>query len=334
MIDTPTLTTLDLYEIPYNDALLAKLHELQRSRCAEYAVTGGARPGKLRLSEPDPVRRVKAALDSWWRLTLDDGIGTRGHVLEDYLEVALFHSDYAPLSGRKYASQVPVQWHNDGRTAFDFVVDRVAGSERPVSCKSSIHDAAPSAANIAQEKSMMALAEYPPESVFEIWMVNVGTFRAVGPYEYTLHAEDIASAIEQLAGVSKAYAYFTPAAGQRAMDINGWNDASFWESEFGLKSTSSAFKYDRVDASGAIEKRVRAERRAAKALAAAKAEHQSLRDDIYKFVDEQIAAHAEAGETITGVTAWGADEKVIYGRKSNGAVNVTVKPFDAAETAA
>jgi hypothetical protein len=185
-----TLTTLDLFKILDDRDQLRKLHAIQLERLAENEITGGDRPEGMRLSTADPVRRVKAALDPFWQTPFDEGVGARGHALEAYLEVALFHGTYAPLSGKAYESQVPIQWHEQGRSAFDFVAEH-AGGERVISCKSSIGGGTPSKANADQERRMMALAGYPPGTLFEVWVVDPGTFRAVGPYEYTLEQADI-----------------------------------------------------------------------------------------------------------------------------------------------
>jgi hypothetical protein len=319
--------TLDLYAIHHDRAQLATLHELQQARYSEHTITGGDRPAGMRLSEADPVRRVKAFLDPFWQRPFDEGVGMRGHLLEDYLEVALFHGEYAPLSGKAYESQVAIQWHRHGRSAFDFVVENHGGCERVVSCKSSIGGGKPNAANVQQERRMMALAGYPAESVFEIWVIDPGTFRATGPYEYTLEQDHIDAARRELVGVNDAYRHFASFA-QPSREPE-WNDPDWWKG-LGLESTTNAFRYAPADASAAIEARVRAERRAAAALKAAKHDADTASDLIYQFVDEQLAAAAAAGEPVKSITAYAGDKLVSYGRKSNGAKHITERDDTAA----
>lgn len=331
------LTILNLYDVMYDSKQLAKLHELQLDRCSEHELTQGARPKSMRLSCTDPVRRVKAFLDSWWASTIDDGLGARGHWAEDYLEVALFHGGYAPLAGKLYGSQVAIQWHEHGRSAFDWVVANHGGGDRVVSCKSkdpkdkTIASCKPSAANLAQERRMMALAGYPAESVFEVWMVDPSTMRAAGPHEHTLDQEHIDAARAELDGVTRALSYFAKL--DDPTRSPHWNDPVAWRELFSLESTSAAFKLPRLDANGAVEARVRAERRAAEKLAIAKHEHAVASDLLFQRVDEQLELLRETDPNAKSVIAYSGDDIVHYGRKSNGAKQVTVKPAPPADTA-
>lgn len=332
MPDATETTTLDLYTILDDRQQLAKLHAIQFANLAENEITGGDRPNGMRLSCADPIRRVKAVFEPFWALSLDDGIAARGHALEAYLEVALFHGTYAPLAGKQYESQVTVQWHEHGRTAHDFVVSNHMGADRVISCKSSKHGGKPSADNVNQERRMMALGGYPAGSVFEVWVLNPGTMRAEGPFEYALEQEHIDAARAELAGVSKAYAHFAS-----LPDPTGspdWNDPVAWRNAFGLESTSGAFRYTSLDASGAIESRNRAYLRAKAKADEAKRELDTAKDLIRTHVVEQIAAARTAGEQCKSVVAYSGDELAVYTLASNGAMRVTVKPLEAAQNAA
>jgi hypothetical protein len=317
------LQTLDLFRIHENRAQLETLHRLQLDRADERAITGGDRPDGMRLSTADPVRRVKAAFDPFWRIPFDEGVGARGHLLEDYLEVALFHSQ-GIYAGNPYASQVPIQWHAHGRSAFDFVMcDRDSEARRVVSCKSSIGGGAPTSANVQQERRMMALAGFDAGSEFEIWVIDPGTFRAVGPYEYTLTGGDIFAAGVETSGVARAYRHWERINESEDVTIYPeWNDPAFWETQFGLTSTSGAFRYDTLDASGAIEKRNRLYLAARRRAAEAKAEADAAKALIRVHVEEQINAAREAGETIKSVRAYSGDMEATYTIDARGALLV------------
>lgn len=324
------LTTLDLFRVHHDADQLRTLHHLQTERLAERAITAGERPAGMRLSIADPVRRVKAALDPFWSIPFDEGVGMRGHLLEDYLEVALFH--WGAYASDVYESQVPIQWHEHGRSAFDFVTcARDSEVRRVVSCKSSIKGGKPSSANVDQELRMMALAGMPAGSPFEVWVIDPGTFRAVGPYCYTLEEEDIAEARHELAGVSKAFGYF------HGIDLAGnqseWNDPEFWEREFDLASTSGAFRFDTLDASGAIEKRNRAYLRARAAVKQAKQAEDTEKELIRAHVEEQIAAAVAAGEQVKSVRAYSGDVQATYTIDARGAMRCTEKPWAEPATA-
>lgn len=312
------VVTLDLYTIHQDPKRLEILHRLQLERAEEETLTGGDRPEGMRLSCPDPVRRVKAALDDWWALTLDEGTMARGHILEDYLEVALFHSDYEPLAGASYESQVPVQWHEHGRSAFDFVTN-VNGIDRVVSCKSSIRSTQPTSANRQQERRMLAHAGYAPGSEYETWMIDPGTMRAAGPYIDRLEAMDILDARVELDGVTKAYAYFS--AMTQPSKTPQWNDPKFWSESFGLESTSNAFQYDTLDACGAIEARVRRDVRLYEQRRQIDADWKQHNDEVMKpIVAEQIALARLTDPTAKSVKAYGADQVITYTIDSRGAL--------------
>ena len=323
------LITLDLYAIHHDRDQLATLHELQQARFSEHTITGGDRPEGMRLSEPCPVRRVKGMFDPFWVRPFNDGVGMRGHILEDYLEVALFHGTYAPLAGKPYESQVSIQWHEHGRSAFDFVAE-ANGGHRVISCKSSVGSSKPTTANAQQEARMLALAGYPDGTTWETWVINPSTFQAVGPHERMLTIEEIESARRELDGVVKAFTFWSHELAHNPREHDGWNDPDYWQRLFGLTATSDPFYYPPTDASAAIEKRVRAERRAAAALKAAKHDADTASDLIYQFVDEQLAAAAAAGEPVKSITAYAGDKLVSYGRKSNGAKHITERDDTAA----
>ncbi len=324
------LTTIELFRIHHDPHLLSLLHSAQSARLLEREFTGGDRPAGMRLSTADPVRRVKAVFEPFWNLRFDEGVGTRGHILEDYLQVALFDDD--TLGGRYlhhvYQSQVAIQWHTHGRSAFDFVVENVNATDRVVSCKSSIGGGKPTSSNVAQERRMMALAGYPAGSVFEIWVVDPGTMRAVGPYEYTLEHQHITEARMELAGVSKAFKFWS------GMDADPtqhpyWNDPDAWIGSFGLGSTSGAFRFDTLDASGAIEKRNRAFLRARARASEAKRELDEAKALIRPHIEEQLAA-----STSKSVRAYSGDLEATYTIDKRGALLVTERATEVAENAA
>lgn len=323
------LTTIDLFKIHHDPHLLSLLHSAQSARLLEHEFTGGDRPAGMRLSTADPVRRVKAAFDPFWNLRFDEGVGTRGHILEDYLQVALFDDD--TLDGRYanhvYQTQVAIQWHTHGRSAFDFVVENVNGTDRVVSCKSSIGGGKPTTANVNQERRMMALAGYPDGSVFEIWVIDPGTMRAVGPYEYTLEPQHIDDAMAELDGVTRAFAHFSEL--ESPTDFRFWNDPAWWEANFGLVSTSGAFRLDTLDASDAIEKRNRAFLRARARASEAKRELDEAKALIRPHIEEQLAA-----STSKSVRAYSGDLEATYTIDKRGALLVTERAIEAAENAA
>jgi hypothetical protein len=325
-----TPTTIDLFTIHHHDHLLDQLHTCQRERLAERAAGGDERPAGMRLSIPDPVRRVKAAFDPFWQLQLDEGVGMRGHVLEDYLEVALFHGLHEPLTGTAYDAQVAIQWHEQGRSAFDFVA-QLDDARRVISCKSSIRSDKPSSANVAQEKRMLALAGYPADSTFQIWVINPSTLRATGPHPYTLTSDDITAAHAELAAVSEAYAYFADLADPTRSPV--WNDADAWRERFGLESTSGAFRYASLEASDAIDKRNLAYLRARENARLAKAEEEAARELIRTHVTEQLDAAKRDGIDAKSVIAYGVDDMAIYTVDKRGAMRCTIKPIEAASVA-
>lgn len=326
------VVTLDLFRILHDPAQLARLHEIQRARLQERALTDGNRPTGMRLSIADPVRRVKAALDPFWALHIDEGVGERGHVLEDYLEVALFHGEYAPLAGKMYAQQAPIQWHQTSTSAFDFVVYDVQGADRVVSCKSSIRRSKPSSANIAQEKRMMAAAGYAPGSVFEVWVIDPSTMRATGPYEYTLTAEDIDEAGVELGKACRAYEHF--AAMEQPMRCDEWNDPEAWRRMFGLRSTSGAFHFTTLDACGAIEKRVREFVRTRRARIEAERDEATAKALIRPHVEEQIALARKLDPDVKRIAAHAADQVVVFSLTSNGVMRADERPPEPAADAA
>jgi hypothetical protein len=319
------LQTLDLYSILDDREQLTHLHALQLLRVDELAITGGARPTGMRLSTPDPVRRVKAAIDPFWALPFDRGVGARGHALEVFLEVALFHAYGSRYSAWAYDTQTPIQWHEHGRSAFDFVL---VDSGRVISCKSSVGGGTPTAENVAQERRMLALAGYPAGSEFEIWVVCPSTFRAVGPYTYTLDAEHIDATGRELDGVTAAYTVFSRCEDPTAHP--GWNDPAYWALTFGLESSSGAFRYERLDASGAIEARNRRYLAARERAAEAKREADDAKQLIRTHVEEQLAAATKAGALAKSVTAYSGDMEATYTIDKRGALRVTTRTIDAA----
>lgn len=318
------LLTVDLFRIHHHPHPLARLHELQIDRLHERRITDGGRPSGMRLSIADPVRRVKAAFDPFWQIPFDDGVGARGHLLEDYLEVALFHADYAPLSGKQYTTQQPIRWHEHGVSAYDFVASDVEGADRVVSCKTSIKGGKPSAANIAQERRMMALDGYPAGSVFEVWIVNPSTFRATGPYTYELEQHHIDEARGELAGVTDAYRHFDSF--EQPWAEPEWNDPDWWRG-LNLESTSGAFRYATLDASGAIEARNRAYLKARAAAKEAKRAEDEAKALIREHVEEQIAAARRDGEHVKSVRAFSGDQEATYAIDARGAMRVTLRDF-------
>lgn len=323
--------TLDLFRIAHDASHMERLHEIQRARLQERALTGGNRPTGMRLSIADPVRRVKSGIDPFWALNIDEGIGERGHVLEDWLEVALFHADYAPLAGKMYAAQSPIRWHETSSSAFDWVAFGVEGADLPVSCKSSIRGVKPSSANVAQEKRMMVAAGYSAGAPFEIWVIDPSSMRATGPYRYALDQDDVDEARVEAGKVEKAYAHF--AAIDEPWMSDEWNDPEAWRSMFGLRSTSGAFHYSTLDASPEIEKRVSEFMRTRAARKVAEAEEEAAKKLIRPHVEEQIAMAREIDRDAKRVSAYSGDTIVTFSLTSNGQMRVDEKPRPAASAA-
>jgi len=314
------LVTIELWKIHEDPTLLAQLHALQIERANEERFTGGERSG-MRLSTSDPVRRVKEFYDKTWRVPFDKGVGFRGHLIEDYLQVALTDDT---LDGRYQAcgleAQVAIPWHapSKSRSAFDWVV-KPAGKPRIVSCKSSVGSDKPTKDNERQERRMMSAAGYPAGTPFEIWVVDPGTFRAVGPYCYELEQADIDAWTAELAGVDAAWHYF--AQFDDPTTTESWNDEAEWLHTFGLESSSGAFRVESLDASAAIEKRVYMYLAAKKRADDAKRELDTAKSLIRKHVDEQLT-----GRDTNKIVAYSAEELVTFAIDKRDAMRVTTRP--------
>lgn len=317
--------TIDLYPIFHNDGLLAALHVVQQQRLTERTITGATRPSGMRLSIDDPIRRVKAAFDPRWRISIDAGIAERGYLCEDLLEVALFHDDGSPLHAAAYRTQVAIRWGDEHESAFDFVVD---DHDLVISCKSSttssIDKLKPSTANVEQERRMLVAAGRPAGVTWHTYMVHPGTLQARGPFEHELTEDDADRICSELEATIEGYKHFA-----RYDDPTvspEWNDPHWWQLNLGLISTSGAFVFDRLDASAAIEARNRAFLRAREALKAAKADEEAARALIRQHVEEQLLHHPDA----SSVVAYSGDRMAIYSVDKRGALRCTEKPYEAA----
>lgn len=337
-------TIIQLHTIFEDIDQVADLARVMKRRALEESFTRGERPQGARLSIDDPVRRVKAIFDPWWRTPVKDEIGRRGYLCEDLLEVGVIMADtgiYAHVD--EYDEQVTIPWGPDGegwQSAFDFVL---AGG-RVVSCKSvftntPVEKLKPSAANIAQERRMMALAGKPAGAKFDVWMVHPGALAARGPFTYTLEQEHIDAAVAEADGVTRAWDHFKRAPkndhGERApWDLPEWNDPDYWERTYGLVSTSGAFRYERLDACGAIEDRNRRfVRLRDERLEAARAE-EAAKELLFPYVREQIELRRQVDPLAKSIVAYSGDSLVTYTLRKDGAIVTTVKPIPVAEDAA
>lgn len=313
---------LELHTIFREPGLLDELHRAQRRRVSERIVFGEDRPGGMRLSIDDPVRRVKAALDERWRVAFNPGIGERGYLAEDLLEVALFHTHQSAWYGAAYETQVPVPWGGEHESAFDFVIR----GERVVSCKSSvttpIEKQQPSSANVRQEQRMLVAYGCDAGAEWDTYMVHPGSLAARGPFVNTLIEQDVERVCNELEATIAAYKHFKRF--EKPFEVEGWNDPAYWRSEYGLESTSGAFVFDRLDASAAVEARNRAFLRAREQLRAAKAEEEAAKAVIREHVEEQLRLNPDAAS----VMAYGGDRVAVYSVDKRGALRVTEKPHD------
>lgn len=312
---------LDLAPIFHSADSLTTLHEIQLRRLAERAVTGGDRPPGMRLSIDDPVRRVKAAFDERWRISIDAGIAERGYLAEDLLEVALFHTEGAPHDGRAYKTQVPIVWGEVHRSAFDFLTPYLT-----ISCKSSttapVHQLRPSRANMEQERRMLVAHGRIAGERWHTWMVHPGALKARGPFEHELTRDDVVRIRAELDATLQVYAHFQQA--DDPTQLPEWNDPEWWRAR-GLESTSGAFILERLDASAAVEARNRAFLRAREALRAAKAEEEAARQLIRTHVEEQLRLNPDA----SSVLAYSGDAVAVYSVDKRGALRCVEKPVDA-----
>jgi hypothetical protein len=330
-------TIIPLHTIFEDPVLVTDLASVMKRRALEESFTRGERPSGARLSIDDPVRRVKAIFDPWWRTPVKDEIGRRGYLCEDLLEVGVIMAEtgiYAHVD--EYDEQVTIPWGPAGegwQSAFDFVL---AGG-RVVSCKSSttapIEKLKPSSANVAQERRMLALAGRAAGTKFDVWMVHPGSLAARGPFTYVLEQEHIDAALAEADGVERAWDHFKRAPknnrGDRApWDLPEWNDPDYWERTYGLVSTSGAFRFERLDACGAIEDRNRRfVRLRDERLEAAKAED-AAKELLFPYVREQIELKRQTDPLAKSVTAYSGDSLVTYTLRKDGAIVTTVKPLD------
>lgn len=335
-------SVIPLHWIFHEPDALHALHAIQLQRVRERAFTDNERPVGARLSIDDPVRRVKAIFDPFWRVHIDDGIGERGYLCEDLLEICVISNDTGPYRHGTYQAQVEIPWGPTGQgwsSAFDFNVSGSASGSRVVSCKSSakapVDVLVPSAANVAQERRMLALAGSPAGTPFDVWMVHPGMLAARGPFTHLLEQQHIDDALAEAEAVANAWRFFvqldlTP---EQLRDHPVWNSPAEWRERWGLVSTSGAFHYRSLDASDAIEARVEAflhaRREAADANAAADAAKRAIR----RHVDEQLDQARLRGQSAKSVSAYSADAVVTFTVDARGAMRVTERPHPGADTA-
>lgn len=302
-----------------------ELYRLRLKRIADDAFTGGERNG-LRLSIDDPVRRVKAYFDSFWTIHIDQGIAARGYLMEDLVEVVVMQG--STYGGAEYTAQVPIMWgpkEAGSVSAFDFTVERLL-TEKPVSVKSvdtgtRVEILKPSTANIRQETRMLIEAGYAVGSEWDTWVGSLAQMAVRGPFTNTLTQDVVDAYLLEQAGVAKAWALFNDVEDPKAHPW--WNDSAAWREQFGLESTSGAFRFDSLDANGAVEARNRAYLRARAEASEAEREKKQAQKLIEQHVREQIALKRLEDPNAKSVVAYSGDRIATYTLTSNDQMRVT-----------
>jgi len=343
----------DIAVIPlhgFNAAQETALHKIRMARLADNAFTGGERLG-LRLSIDDPVRRVKAYFDRFWRLNFDEGISSRGYWIEDLIEIAVMQDTRGVYGGAPYVTQVPIEWGPRGAgsvSAFDFVAHHDL-RDLPVSVKSKdtgvpIDKMKPSTSNVRQEVRMLIEAGYPPGAEWHTWMGSLGEMAARGPFVHHLGGADAEPAVQKYVaayaaereGVAAAFAHFAEVErrGRDVMSDPLWNDPSAWFNHFGLRTTSGAFRYTHLTADPQVEARHVANMDARAAAKEADAEKDRTKAAVEKHVREQIALARRDDPKARSIDAYSAAGKVVtYTLTSNDQIRVTEKDAPASAAA-
>lgn len=167
---------------------------------------------------------------------------------------------------------------------------------------------------------MLTYAGYASGTVWETWMIDPSSMRATGPFLDTLTDEDVQAARVELERMTFAFDFWS-AVGIPVEQTEGWNDPAFWLDRFGLESSSGAFRYPSLDASGAIEARVRMYLAAKKRAAEAAHDLDTAKNLIRPHVEEQIA-DADTNK----IAAYSADEIATFSIDKRGAMRVTTRP--------
>lgn len=179
---------------------------------------------------------------------------------------------------------------------------------------------------------MMVLDGYPAGTVFEVWVLNPSTLRAVGPYEYELTQDDVDAVRLEADAVAAAYAHFAAMPDPTRSDE--WNDPAAWRQKFNLVSTSGAFRYATLDASSAIEKRVREFMRARKAASVAESDLETAKKLMKQHVAEQVEAARLVDPDAKRVKAYSLTQVVTFSLDARGTMRVKEEPIEADAAAA
>lgn len=304
-------------------------HHIRMKRLGDDAFTGRERLG-MRLSIDDPVRRVKAFFEPFWRVHIDEGTSARGYMMEDLVEVAVMRNPESVYRGARYDSQVQIPWGPTDAasvSAFDFVTKDPA---IPISVKSvdtgkPVDKLKPSTANIRQEVRMLVEAGYRAGTEWHTWMGSLGQMRVRGPFVHVLTQEAMDAYLVEREAVDRAWRYF--ASVKDPLRDPSWNDPDAWVSMLGLVSTSGAFRFASLDANGAIERRHRRAMQLKAEAKAAQVEAEAARELIHQHVREQIDLARQTDPSVKSVRAYAGEKVATYTLRKDGAIVVTEKPF-------
>lgn len=318
-------------------------HTIRMARLAERAFAGRDRLG-LRLSIDDPVRRVKAYFDRFWLVNIEERIGARGFLFEDLVEIAVMQDKRSPYGGAPYVAQVPIEWgprQAGSVSAFDFVAHHQM-RDLPVSVKSKdtgvpVSKMKPSTANLRQEARMLVEAGYPAGSEWHTWIGSLGQMEVRGPFVNMLTEEQVNAYGSERAGVAEAFAHFAEVE-RRGRDVTTdpmWNDPSAWYRNFGLRTSSGAFRYTDLTANPEVEARHRANMVARAEAKDAEAEKERAKAAVELHVREQIALAQREDPKARSVKAHSLDGSIVtYTLTSNDQIRVTERAAPASNAAA
>lgn len=318
----------------FNLAQEEALFKIRAARLAEHAFTGGERLG-LRLSIDDPIRRVKAYFEPFWRINFGEEISARGYLIEDLIEVAIMQDPRSAYSGSNYAAQVNIEWgprQAGSVSAFDFVAHHQM-RDIPISVKSKdtgmpIEKIKPTTANLRQEERMLIEAGYVVGAEWHTYMASLGQLQARGPFVNTLTEEAVSAYLWEQKGVAEAFAHFfeIERRGRVVVDDPIWNDPTAWYNHFNLRTSSGAFQYTDLTANADFEARHAANMRARAEAKDAEREKDRAKEAIEKHVREQISLARRADPKARSVKAYGVDGSVAtYTLTSNDQIRVTEK---------
>lgn len=233
-----------------DDQLLKRFHAAQNRRAKENKLLGKERPDGLRLSTDDPVRRVKQYFDPFYKVPFDQNVARRGFMVEDLVEA---------LQGQT-RPQVELDW-GLGSTAFDFIDH----DNQVLSVKSAFGNsgwnAKPTAANIRQEVRMLHHADRlgAEFDTDRFRIIIVGHDLVGAEYQAKIPPESFQAAADEHDGVVAAFKHWESVkrSGKDPAKSKLWNEPEYWQTKFGLESSSNAWKIDPIDATGVVEKYIR-----------------------------------------------------------------------------